>query len=131
MTTKEGDFVNTHTQAASQMTEGPIWKRILFFALPLMVGNLFQQLYNTVDNIVVGNLGGKEALAVVGTVDPVINTFIGFFLGMSAEAGVVIFQYYGAKDEKKVSRILSGVRHFVTHQKKDYSFIYRYGGDFF
>ena len=80
MTTKEGDFVNTHTQAASQMTEEPIWKRILFFALPLMVGNLFQQLYNTVDNIVVGNLGGKEALAVIGTVDPVINTFIGFFL---------------------------------------------------
>ena len=115
MTTKEGDFVNTHTQAASQMTEEPIWKRILFFALPLMVGNLFQQLYNTVDNIVVGNLGGKEALAVVGTVDPVINTFIGFFLGMSAEAGVVIFQYYGANDEKKVSRVLSGVRHFVTH----------------
>ena len=96
-----------------------------------MVGNLFQQLYNTVDNIGVGNLGGKEALAVVGTVDPVINTFIGFFLGMSAEAGVVIFQYYGAKDEKKVSRILSGVRHFVTHQRKDYSFMYRYGGDFF
>ena len=93
MTTKEGDFVNTHTQAASQMTEEPIWKRILFFALPLMVGNLFQQLYNTVDNIVVGNLGGK--------------------------------------DEKKVSRVLSGVRHFVTHQKRNYSFIYRYGGDFF
>ena len=53
------------------------------------------------------------------------------FPGMSAEAGVVIFQYYGAKDEKKVSRILSGVRHFVTHQRKDYSFMYRYGGDFF
>ena len=120
-----------HKRKEVLMTEGPIWRCLLLFALPLMAGNLFQQLYNTVDNIGVGNLGGKEALAVVGTVDPVINTFIGFFLGMSAEAGVVIFQYYGAKDEKKVSRILSGVRHFVTHQRKDYSFMYRYGGDFF
>lgn len=101
---KVGVIVKARTQAAAQMTEGPIWKRILFFALPLMVGNLFQQLYNTVDSIVVGNFVGKEALAAVGTVDPVINTFIGFFLGMSAGAGVVISQYYGAKDDKKVSR---------------------------
>ena len=101
---KEGSIVKTHAQAASQMTEGPIWKRILYFALPLMVGNLFQQLYNTVDSIVVGNFVGKESLAAVGTVDPVINTFIGFFLGMSAGAGVVISQYFGAKDDRRVSR---------------------------
>lgn len=91
-------------EKAAQMTTGPIWKRLLFFALPLMVGNLFQQLYNTVDSIIVGNFVGKEALAAVGTVDPVINTIIGFFMGMSAGAGVVISQYYGAKNDEKVSR---------------------------
>lgn len=91
-------------QTGTQMTEGPVWKKLLLFALPLMVGNLFQQLYNTVDSVIVGNFVGKEALAAVGTVDPVINTFIGFFLGMSAGAGVVISQYYGAKDEARVSR---------------------------
>lgn len=61
------------------MTEGAIWKNILLFALPLMLGNIFQQLYNTVDSIVVGNFVGKEALAAVGTTDSIINTFIGFF----------------------------------------------------
>lgn len=88
----------------ASMTEGPIWKSLLLFALPLMVGNLFQQLYNTVDSMVVGNFVGKEALAAVGSVDPIINTFIGFFTGLATGAGVVISQYYGAKDEEKVSR---------------------------
>ena len=64
------------------MTEGAIWKNILLFALPLMLGNIFQQLYNTVDSIVVGNFVGKEALAAVGTTDSIINTFIGFFSGL-------------------------------------------------
>ncbi|MDY3850791.1 MAG: MATE family efflux transporter, partial [Bullifex sp.] len=69
------------------MTEGPIWRNLLFFALPLMVGNLFQQLYNTVDSIIVGNFVGKEALAAIGSVDSIINTYIGFFAGLSAGAG--------------------------------------------
>ena len=85
------------------MTEGPIWRCLLLFALPLMAGNLFQQLYNTVDSIVVGNFVGKEALAAVGSTDSVINTFIGFFSGMSTGAGVIISQYYGGKKEEKVS----------------------------
>ena len=72
-----------HKQKAVLMTEGPIWRCLLLFALPLMAGNLFQQLYNTVDSIVVGNFVGKEALAAVGSTDSVINTFIGFFSGMS------------------------------------------------
>ncbi len=86
------------------MTEGPEWRSILLFAFPLMLGNLFQQLYNTTDSIIVGNFCGKEALAAVGSVDPIINTFIGFFMGLSTGAGVVISQYYGARDEKQVSR---------------------------
>lgn len=86
------------------MTEGAIWKNLLAFALPLMLGNVFQQLYNTVDTIVVGNFVGKEALAAVGSTDSVINTFIGFFSGMATGAGVVISQYFGAKNEEQVHR---------------------------
>ncbi len=89
---------------ATRMTEGAVWKNILLFALPLMIGNLFQQLYNTVDSIIVGNLIGKEALAAVGSVDSIINTFIGFFSGLSAGAGVVISQYYGAKNDENVHK---------------------------
>ena len=73
-----------------------IWKELTAFAVPLLVGNLFQQLYNTVDSIVVGNYVGKEALAAVGSVGPIINSLIGFFIGLSAGAGVVISQSYGA-----------------------------------
>ena len=70
-------------KSVKRMTEGPIWRNLLFFALPLMVGNLFQQLYNTVDSIIVGNFVGKEALAAIGSVDSIINTYIGFFAGLS------------------------------------------------
>lgn len=87
-----------------RLTEGAVWKNIILFALPLMIGNLFQQLYNTVDSIIVGNFIGKEALAAVGSVDSIINTFIGFFSGLSAGAGVVISQYYGAKDDESVHK---------------------------
>ena len=86
------------------MTEGNIWKHLLFFAIPLLIGNLFQQLYNTVDSIVVGNFVGKEALAAVGTTDNVINTIIGFFMGMSTGAGVIISHYFGAKNEEGVHK---------------------------
>lgn len=95
--------------AARRMTEGSEWKNILCFAFPLMVGNLFQQLYNTVDSIVVGNFVGTEALAAVGSVDPIINTFIGFFTGLAAGAGVVISQYFGAKDDKSVQKAVSSI----------------------
>lgn len=86
------------------MTQGVIWKQLLLFALPLMVGNVFQQLYNTVDSIVVGNFVGKEALAAVGSVGPIINSLIGFFMGLATGAGVVISQAYGARDDGQVSR---------------------------
>lgn len=85
------------------MTHGIIWKQLLLFALPLLAGNVFQQFYNTVDSIVVGNFVGKEALAAVGSVGPIINSLIGFFMGLATGAGVVISQAYGAKNEEKVS----------------------------
>ena len=85
------------------MTEGTIWKHLLFFALPLIAGSVFQQMYNMVDSIVVGNFVGKEALAAVGSVNPIIFALIGFFSGFATGAGVVISQYYGAGDEENVS----------------------------
>ncbi|MDO5426191.1 MAG: MATE family efflux transporter [Eubacteriales bacterium] len=82
------------------MTTGTIWKHIILFALPLLVGNLFQQLYNSVDSIIVGNFVSKQALAAVGSTGPVINTLVGFFMGMSTGAGVLISHYFGKKDDK-------------------------------
>ena len=84
------------------MTHGNITKHIITFALPLLVGNIFQQLYNTVDTWVVGNFVSEHAYAAVGTVGPIINMLIGFFMGLSSGAGVVISQYYGAKRFDKV-----------------------------
>ena len=84
------------------MTEGSIPKQILLFSLPLMFGNIFQMLYNTVDVIVVGNFVGKEALAAVGSTTMIINMLVFFFNGFSVGAGVVIGHYFGAKDEKQL-----------------------------
>ena len=86
------------------MTEGPIVGHLIRFAMPLLIGNIFQQLYNTVDTWVVGNYVSKDAFAAVGSVGPIINMLIGFFLGLSSGAGVVISQYYGAKKYDKVSQ---------------------------
>ena len=85
------------------MTEGVIWKQFLLFSVPLLIGNLFQQLYNTVDSVVVGNFIGSEALAAVGSSNSLINLIIGMFLGIATGAGVIISQYYGAGDEQKLS----------------------------
>lgn len=86
------------------MTEGSIWKKILFFSIPLILGNLFQQLYNTVDSIIVGNYIGSEALAAVGSSGSIITLLIGFCIGASAGAGVVIAQFYGARDKEGVRK---------------------------
>ena len=85
------------------MTSGNVYGLLIRFAIPLLLGNLFQQLYNTVDTWVVGNYVGKEAFSAVGTVNPILNMLIGFFMGLSTGAGVVISQYYGAKQAEKVS----------------------------
>ncbi len=85
------------------MTQGNIARQIIGFALPLLIGNIFQQLYNTVDTWVVGNYVSNEAFSAVGNVGPIINTLIGFFTGLASGAGVVISQYYGARQYDKVS----------------------------
>lgn len=84
------------------MTGGNILKHLISFAFPLFIGNIFQQLYNTVDTWVVGNYVSNEAFSAVGTVGPIINLLIGFFLGLSSGAGVVISQFYGAKKNDRV-----------------------------
>ncbi len=84
------------------MTEGVIWKQLVLFSIPLLIGNLFQQLYNTVDSIVVGQFIGREALAAVGSSTPIITLIIGMFMGIAVGAGVIISQYYGAGSEEKM-----------------------------
>lgn len=91
-----------HARYDVDMTQGSTTRHLIRFALPLLAGNLFQQLYNMVDTWVVGNFVSNEAFSAVGTVTPIINTLIGFFLGMSSGAGVVISQYYGAHRPEKV-----------------------------
>ena len=86
------------------MTEGSILRHLLIFAFPLLIGNIFQQLYNMVDTWVVGNFVSNEAYSAVGSVGPIINMLIGFFGGLSGGAGAVISQYYGARQEKNVQR---------------------------
>lgn len=86
------------------MTKGAILPQILIFALPLIAGQLFQQLYNTFDTWCVGNYVGKNAFSAVGTVGSIINMLIGFAGGFSTGAGVVISQYYGAGDKENVRK---------------------------
>ena len=84
------------------MTQGSIVKLLIAFSIPLLLGNLFQQLYNTVDSLVVGNFVGKEALAAVGSTTPVINTLVMFFGGVAVGASVIISRYFGAHDDEKL-----------------------------
>ena len=90
--------------STTDMTLGPITPLMIRFALPLIAGNLFQQLYNTVDCIIVGNYVGKEALAAIGSTGSLINSIIGFFMGLAAGGSVVISQYFGARDIPAVRR---------------------------
>lgn len=84
------------------MTQGSVVGHLVRFAVPLLLGNLFQQLYNTVDLWVVGKFVSNEAYSAVGTVTPIITMLIGFFMGLASGAGVVISQYYGAKKYDQV-----------------------------
>ena len=84
------------------MTEGAPWKHIVNFMLPVLLGSLLQQLYNTVDTIVVGNFASEEALSAVGTTGTFTFFFLAIAMGLSAGNGVVIAQYFGAGDEENV-----------------------------
>ena len=103
------------TSAVNQITEGVIWKQLLLFFFPIMLGTLFQQLYNTADAIIVGRFVGKEALACVGgSSGQLINLVVGFFVGLSSGATVIIARYYGAKNKKELNL------HFIQLQPCHY-----------
>ena len=91
----------------NQITEGVIWKQLLLFFFPIVMGTFFQQLYNTADTVIVGRFVGKEALASVGgSTAQIVNLIVGFFVGLASGATVIISQFYGAQDKRNVDRSL-------------------------
>ncbi len=92
--------------APVDMTEGSPWKKIVFFTLPMLLGNIAQQLYNTVDSVVVGNYVGDNALAAVGSAGPILNLLLVLFVGISVGAGIIVSQYFGAKEREKLSQTI-------------------------
>ncbi len=89
--------------APTDMTVGTPWKSILIFTLPMLLGNIAQQLYSTVDSIVVGNFVGDNALAAVGSAMPILNMLLVLFIGISAGASIMVSQYFGAKNREALS----------------------------
>ena len=91
----------------NQITEGVIWKQLLFFFFPILLGTLFQQLYNTADTVVVGRFVGTKALAAVGgSTGQIVNLVVNFFVGLASGATVIIARYYGARDRMKLNNAL-------------------------
>lgn len=91
----------------NQITEGVIWKQLLFFFFPILLGTLFQQLYNTADTVVVGRFVGTQALAAVGgSTGQIVNLVVNFFVGLASGATVIIARYYGARDRIKLNNAL-------------------------
>lgn len=89
--------------APTDMTVGSPWKSILLFTFPMLIGNIAQQLYNTVDSIVVGRYIGDNALASVGSAGPIVNMLLVLFIGISAGATIMVSQYFGAKNRESLS----------------------------
>lgn len=101
---KEDLHMRQNSDAGNQIIEGTIWKQLLFFFFPILLGTFFQQFYNTIDMVIVGRFVGKEALASVGgSAGQIVNLVVGFFTGLSAGAGVIISQFYGAKDARSLN----------------------------
>ena len=95
------------------LTEGSIWKQMLKFFFPIMFGTFFQQLYNTVDAIIVGRFVGSDALAAVGgSAGMIVSLIVGFFIGLTAGASVIVSQFFGSGDRKKVSKSMHTIYAF-------------------
>ena len=90
--------------AARDMTQGAPWQRILEFSIPMLIGNVAQQLYNTADSVIVGKFVGDNALAAVGSAMPILNLLLALFVGIATGAGIVISQSYGARDREGLSK---------------------------
>ena len=94
----------------TDMTVGEPWKNIVMFSVPMLIGNIAQQLYSTVDSIVVGHYVGDDALAAVGSVMPILNLLLVLFVGISSGVGIMVSQYFGAKAREDLSNtFISGV----------------------
>ena len=96
----------TQAPAARNITEGVIWKQLLFFFFPILLGTFFQQMYNTVDTIIVGRFVGTQALAAVGSTGALISLLNGFFVGLSSGATVLVSQFFGAEDLPGIRKAL-------------------------
>ena len=92
--------------APVDMTMGVPWEKILLFTVPMMIGNIAQQLYNTVDSVVVGNYVGDNALAAVGSAGPIVNLLIVLFVGISMGASIMVSQYFGDRDREALSHTI-------------------------
>ena len=97
--------------SAKDMTVGSPWKRILEFSMPMILGNIAQQLYNTADSVIVGIYVGDNALAAVGSASPILNLLLALFVGISTGAGIVVSQSFGARDRERLSR---GIGNCIT-----------------
>ena len=99
--------MNKETEKENKILTGVIWKQLLIFFFPILIGTFFQQMYNTVDAVVVGRFAGKEALSSVGgSAGQLINLVVGFFTGLTAGGTVLISQYYGAKQKLRLDDAL-------------------------
>lgn len=96
----------SNPSAARNITEGVIWKQLLSFFFPILLGTFFQQMYNTVDTIIVGRFVGTQALAAVGSTGALISLLNGFFVGLSSGATVLVSQFFGASDRQGVQKAL-------------------------
>ena len=92
--------------AQVDMTEGKPWEKIVAFTIPMLIGNIAQQLYNTVDSIVVGRYVGDNALAAVGSASPILNLLLVLFVGISMGASIMVSQYFGSRDRENLSRTI-------------------------
>ncbi len=100
------------------MTEGKPWEKIVAFTVPLVIGNIAQQLYNTVDSIIVGRYVGDNALAAVGSAGPILNLLLVLFIGISVGSSVMVSQYFGARREKSFPdhrKLYHPDRHCFSH----------------
>ena len=92
--------------APKDLTEGRPWKRIVEFAIPMLIGNIAQQFYNTADSIIVGRYVGDNALAAVGSASPVLNLLLVLFVGISVGAGIMVSQYFGSRNRERLSHTI-------------------------
>ena len=91
--------------AQVDMTEGRPWEKIVLFTIPMIIGNVAQQLYNTVDSIVVGRYVGDNALAAVGSASPILNLLLVLFIGISMGASIMVSQYFGSRDRENPAQL--------------------------